>query len=280
MEGIMAEEKSTEEAPEPVKAVPAAAAKTAASGIGIAALVVGIVAILSGWVAVWGLIVGAGAIVLGIIALKKSKANKGFGIAGIILGAVAALTSLIFTVFWIIAFAALGTAATISTGTLAAASKDAQAATAQLSASDAIAQKQIDAKKDFNKGETATFGTFTVKVNSVNLNYVPDNTYEQASSGSKYVVVNVTVTNPGDSSVDVNASDLELNADGVANTTGYGVTVDPSFAGGSLDKGASSTGNIVYTVPTGASTLKLQYSTTVYTVSPYQVKNLTYTLAL
>jgi|GEM_PF-805352 len=277
----MAEEKSTNEAPESVKpATTAVKANTSASGIGIAALVVGIVAILSGWVAIWGLLVGAGAIVLGVIALKKSKANKGFGIAGIILGAVAALTSLIFTVFWIIAFAAFGTAATVSTGALAAASKEAQAANKALSASDALAQKEIDAKKDFAKGETATFGTFTVKVNSVNLNYVPANTYEQANSGSKYVVVNVTVTNVSDSSTDVSASDLELNADGVSNTTEYAVTVDPSFTGGSLDKGASVTGNIVYTVPTSASTLKLQYSTTAVTVTPYQMKDLTYTLAL
>lgn len=283
MEGIMAEEKSTEETAEPVK--PAATtttttSKTTVSGIGIAALVVGIVAILSGWVAIWGLLVGAGAIVLGAIALKKSKANKGFGIAGIVLGSVAALTSLVFTVFWIIAFAAFGTAATVSTGALAAVSKEAQAESKALSATDAIAQKEIDAKKDFAKGDTATFGAFTVKVNSVNLNYVPDNTYEQASSGSKYVVVNVTVKNTSDSSTDVSASDLELNADGVTNTTEYAVTVDPSFNGGSLDKGASLTGNIVYTVPTGASTLKLQYSTTAVTVSPYQMKDLTYTLAL
>ena len=274
----MATESSKEEAPKASEASTTNSAAKSASGIGIAALVVGIVAILSGWAPVWGLIVGAAAIVLGIVALKKSKANKGFGITGIVLGAIGALASIIVTAFWVLAL----TAVTIG-GT--AAIKASQAATSALSAQDAAAQKEIDSQKDFPKGSTATFGTsnqgtFTVKVNSVNLNYVPDNTYEQAASGSKYVVVNVTVTNTGSSSVDVTSSDLELNADGVANTTSYITSVDPAFSGGSLDKGASSTGNLVYSVPTSASTLKLQYTATVVTISPYQLKTLTYTLAL
>jgi hypothetical protein len=242
------------------------------NGIGIAALVVGIVAFLSGWVAVWGLLVGITAVVLGIIALKKSKTNKGFGIAGIVLGGVAALTSVVFTIIWVLAltYVAVGSNAAIDAG---------KAVTNALSAQDAAAQAQIDAKKDFAKGETATFGKFTVKVVSVDTNYTPTDVYAQPTDGNKDVLVNIKVTNPNADSVDVTKYDFKLSADGVANDAEFS-TVGNDFAGGSLSKGASASGNLLFSVPTSASSLKLQYETTVFAPKTYKVTNLTYTLAL
>ncbi len=244
----------------------------AATGIGIAGMIVGIVAFLSGWIAIWGFLVGATAVVLSIIALKKSPANKAFGIVGIITGAIGAVTSIIFTIFWILAF----TLAAVGTGAAIDASKT---ISDTLSAQDAASQAQIDAKKDFGKGTTARFGTFDVKVNSVNANYKPTDTYSQAASGNKYVLVNVTVSNPGDESVNVSSYDLKLSADGVANSTAY-ISIDDEFQGGSLAKGASATGNLVFEVKDTAKELKLQYETTVFAPKTYKVTNLTYTLAL
>lgn len=242
------------------------------NGIGIAALVVGIVAFLSGWIAVWGLLVGATAVVLGIIALKKSPSSKAFGIVGIITGGLAVLTSAIFTVIWAIAltYVTVGSGAVIQAG---------HAVENALNAQEEAAQTQISAKKDFSKGETATFGDFKVKVNSVDTNYTPSDDYSQADSGSKYVLVNITVTNPGSESVDVSSYDFSLSADGVSNTYSY-VTVDDEFQGGDLSKGASASGNIAYMVKDSAKDLKLQYKTSVLAPKTGKLVNLTYTLAL
>ncbi|GGK86554.1 hypothetical protein GCM10007382_03130 [Salinibacterium xinjiangense] len=67
------------------------------SPLAIAALAVGIVAFVSGWVPFWGVVAGAGAIALASIALVK-KQRKVFAFAGLILGCIAALTSLITTI--------------------------------------------------------------------------------------------------------------------------------------------------------------------------------------
>lgn len=66
-------------------------------GLAIAALVVGIVAFLAGWVPVLGLILGAVAALLGIIALAK-KQPKGLGVTGLVLGAIAVIVSLAMTI--------------------------------------------------------------------------------------------------------------------------------------------------------------------------------------
>ncbi|KDP90564.1 MULTISPECIES: Ltp family lipoprotein [Clavibacter] len=81
-------------------------------GLAIAALVVGIVAFLSGLAPVVGLIIGAAAVVLGILALRRGQ-SKGMAITGLSLGAVAAVTSLIVTIVFAAAFSTTST----STGT-------------------------------------------------------------------------------------------------------------------------------------------------------------------
>ncbi|MGN6407944.1 MAG: Ltp family lipoprotein, partial [Curtobacterium sp.] len=65
------------------------------AGLAIAALVVGIVAFVFGWVPVFGAILGVVAIVLGAIALRKRQ-SKGLAVTGLVLGAVAAITSITF----------------------------------------------------------------------------------------------------------------------------------------------------------------------------------------
>jgi Host cell surface-exposed lipoprotein len=66
------------------------------SALAIAALVGGIVAFLAGWIPILGLLLGGGAIVIAALALSR-KLNKAFALTGLILGGIAALTSLITT---------------------------------------------------------------------------------------------------------------------------------------------------------------------------------------
>jgi len=82
----------------------------APKGLAIAALVVGIVAFLSGLAPVFGLIVGAAAVVLGILALRRGQ-SKGFAVTGLALGAVGALTSLFVTITFAAALSTVGTSA-------------------------------------------------------------------------------------------------------------------------------------------------------------------------
>lgn len=64
-------------------------------GTAVAALVVGIIAFLLGLVPVLGLVLGATAIILGAVALRARRGGKGKSIVGIVLGTLAALTSIL-----------------------------------------------------------------------------------------------------------------------------------------------------------------------------------------
>ncbi len=65
--------------------------------IAILALCVGIGAFLTGWVPVVGLILAVTAVILGIVALVKGQ-PRGFALTGLILGAIALIASLVFTI--------------------------------------------------------------------------------------------------------------------------------------------------------------------------------------
>ena len=250
---------------------PVSNASQHSSGMAIAALVTGIAAIVTGWVPFLGLALGTTAVVLGAICLKR-KGNKGMSIAGIVTGGLGALWSLAMTVFLIFAFAGL----TILGGGLTEVANKVQS---NISDYNSTQQSLIDAKKDFEKGSTATFENFEVKVNSVQRNYVPESEYEKASDGNELIVVNVSVTNISEDSAYFTDYNLSLNDNGVANNSSY-TTVDSAFDGGNISSNATVTGNIVYEVTEGATGLKLQYETSVYDSEDQDLKTLTYTLAI
>ena len=235
--------------------------------LAITSLALGIIAILSGWVVVLGFIVGAAAIVLGMIAFKK-PGGKGMSITGIITGSIGALTSLIFTALFFVALAAGGAALTQSA-----------AVNQALNEQYAGEQAQIDAKKDFVTGQTARFGAFDVKVNSVKRNYVPEESYYTPNNDEEYVLVNVSVTNKSDKSESFSSYDLALNADGISDSS-YFIQVSPEFNGGTLSPAATASGNLVFKIAKGADKLKLQYETIVNDTQDYSSKTLTYTLGL
>ena len=263
----MAETKSTAHK----EAAPVPAGPQPANGLAIASLVTGIVAFVFGWVLFFGFLVGATAIVLGIIGLKK-PGGKGLSIAGIVTGGVGALWSVVVSAFFVIGFLALGLAA-------------APAGVALDQANQAIANYNaenkalIDAKKDFKKGETAKFGQFEVKVNSVQRDYDASENYYTPAEGNELVVVNVTVKNAGNENKFLGVYDLKMNDAGVADTTAF-IDVSPALESGDVDAGASTTGNLVYEIKKGSTDLKIQYEVYVYDLNGGGAKTLTFTLAL
>jgi len=74
----------------------------AKQGLAITALVLGLIALVTGWIPVWGILLGAIAIIFGIVALAKRQ-SKGMAIGGLVTGAIGALTSVVVLVVIIIA---------------------------------------------------------------------------------------------------------------------------------------------------------------------------------
>ena len=256
----MPDEKPVEVQPEAPNTTPQQATT---NGLSVAALVVGIVAFVSGWIPLWGVLVGIAALVLGILALKKTN-GKGMAIAGIVTGGLGALTGILVTIFFVISLTYIQAGANEYRN--------------QSIEKDTQNQQLLDAKKDFSKGETATFGTLEVKANSVTRDYIPESNTYKAGEGKEYVLVNVTVKNTGDESEYVGPYDFSIDSDGLSSTSAY-ISVDPELESDNLEPGDSVTGNIVYKAKKGATTLKLKYDTTVYSQGS-GTKKLVYTLDL
>jgi hypothetical protein len=150
---------------------------------------------------------------------------------------------------------------------------------AALTALQAKETEVIAAKKDFAKGETGVFNTLEVKANSITNPYTPTDTSVTASSGYKFVLVNISVTNTADIATNVSSFDLPLDADGTSDVA-YALDISPVFASGEIAAGATVTGNLVFKVPTTAKTLKLQYTSIVNDSKNLTTENLTYSLEI
>lgn len=236
------------------------------NGLAIAALIVGIVAVISGWAPFWGVIVGAAAVVLGVLGLKK-PGGRGMSIAGIITGAIGAVWSLIVTVLFVIALSIGGAVVQTAQNAVDQANNESNAL--------------INAKKDFAKGETAKFAdAYEVTITSVQRNYNPGQ-YYTAADGKEYVKLGLSIKNISDESQYVSSFTFNVLDKGVAKSSSF-APVDNELESGDLEAGATTKGNVVYEVTKGASDLKLVYKTTVSTYDTdrgYQSKELSYTLA-
>ncbi|MBE1546108.1 hypothetical protein GGC64_000116 [Mycobacterium sp. OAS707] len=82
------------------------------NGLGVAALVVAIVGLVFCWTVAGGVILGVAAIIIGFVArgrVKRGEAtNGGVAIAGIVLGFLAIIVSLVFIPIWIGMFDEMG----------------------------------------------------------------------------------------------------------------------------------------------------------------------------
>ena len=80
--------------------------------MGIAALIIAIVALLSVWTIIGGIILGVVALILGFVGRgrvnRREATNGGVAIAGIVLGALAIVISLVFIPIWLSVFNAVG----------------------------------------------------------------------------------------------------------------------------------------------------------------------------
>ncbi len=214
-----------------------------AGAFAITSLVTGIVAFVLGFTFI-GFILGAAAVVFGILALKKNQ-NKGMAIAGIITGGLGFIASLIVTAIAIIALATSGALASELTNSVQDTAQEQQAV--------------HSGKKDFAKGEVGKFGEIELTVNSVKRNHTPEESY-MIEEGKEYIVVNLTTKNLTDESVYVSSFDYEIVAGGVGQGPSF-IDVEPKFTDGNLEADASTSGNIVFQVAEGAADLKLKYTT-------------------
>jgi hypothetical protein len=82
------------------------------NGLGIAALVIAIIGLVLCWTVVGGVILGLSAVIIGFVAqgrVKRGEAtNGGVAIAGIVLGFLAIIVSLVFIPIWIGVFDEVG----------------------------------------------------------------------------------------------------------------------------------------------------------------------------
>ena len=98
--------------PQPSGAYPAVSSAPRKDGLGISALIVAILGLLFSWSVVGGFVLGIVAVILGFAGRGRVKSgeasNGGVALAGIVLGALAVVVSLIFIAIWYGAFSDIG----------------------------------------------------------------------------------------------------------------------------------------------------------------------------
>ena len=214
------------------------------NGRAIAALVLGIVAITTGFIPVWGLLVGIAAIILGILGLKK-PGQKGLAIAGLATGGVGLITGLFATAYLVLIGVGFYNNYLDHSGSSSWESSE-KTTTSQ-------------SKTDYAKGENARFGNLEVEINSVERNYNPGSDYAPAEDGKEYILLNLTISNRGDSSEYVSPYDFYVNNQDELISNSYLIS-DSSLDYTTLVAGKLVKGGILYEVPKDASGLKLQYT--------------------
>lgn len=215
----------------------------------IVSLVLGIISFISGLFFA-GLLFGIPAIILGIIGMKK-PGGKGMGIAGIVLGAIGSLVSILVIIFWVVGIGFLGQAA-----------KEAEKSATSYQNKQ---QEVLDSKKEFSKGETAVFDDLEIQARIVNSNYVPSNIYSRASDGEKYIVVNVSVTNKKGRSTAVSSYSFKVeDENGELSSPSFTKAPGKAFSTTTLADGGTTEGQIVYSVDEDSKEFKLVKEDYVY----------------
>ena len=231
--------------------VPAA---PAAKGLAIAALIVGIVAFLTGLVPVLGLIVGLVGLVLGILALVKRQ-PKALALTGTILSGIAVLVSIISTIIAGAFTAAVVESVESETSVTAEAPADSGGAPAESNSADAGTREN-----PFPLGTMISSSDWDAVINSVNLSandqIAAANSFnDPAPEGQQYALVNVTVTYKGaDSSIPsfVQIDYVTATGEVISTWDSFVVAPEPTFGGGELYAGGTSTGNLAFLIPSSA----------------------------
>lgn len=119
--------------------------------------------------------------------------------------------------------------------------------------------------KTYNVGDTITYKGYQIKVNKVT--WSQGNDVDKPDQGKQYCIVNVTLKNVGAADKwDYNPFDFKLNDDGNNTDLDEIVTDDNinQLQAGSLDKGATVTGDLVGQANPNAGKLQLQYQASIW----------------
>jgi hypothetical protein len=228
--------------------------KKTGNGLAITSMVLGIVAFCLGWTGLFGLILGILAVIFGIIALVQ-KQNKGMGIAGLVLGAIALVTALFIT---LAGLAILGGAAKV--------------------ANEVNQEKQAvkDLKKDFSKGETAVFDKLSIQAVKVVPNYLPADGYTKPDAGKQFIFVSLSIKNTSSETASVNPFDFKLNDNGASTDYYFTTSVPAPLNATELKPGATVKGDMVFQAAAASKNFKLEYKT----YNSKALEDVTYSLAL
>lgn len=258
------EETSPEPAPElapaPVpKPEPAPVTNTVpkTNGMAVASMVVGIISLFLSWIPIIGLIGFIGgivAIILGIIALKKTV-SKGLSIAGIVTGAISVLSSLIIALLAFNLILLLGSA--------------------ELEDSiDATTNTSDQVQKSFKVGDVINIDGKKVTITSVVRNWNSGNEYILPQSGYEFVKVQVAIENDSSNQISYNTFDWKIkDSKGVIKDVAFVTySVDGTLESGELAPNGKVSGFIIFEVPSGDTELVLQYNPSFWTDKTLEIK--------
>lgn len=220
----------------------------------IVSLVTGIVAFLFGWTALFGFIVGAAAVIFGILGLQR-KRPKGLTVTGLVLGAIGAFTSLIATVVLFVGISLAGSAQPVvsqndtttdsSTPTPVPASPEAAEGSREnpLPFGTSISNSNWDIKLlAFNPDGNAA----VLAANQFNPDPAP---------GKQYVVIELEAAYKGSGegySGQVQVDYVSGSGEIVSSWDSFVVGIEPVFGRANLYAGGVDKGSIVFEVPSPA----------------------------
>lgn len=239
--------------PQPQYAPPQPAPSKPA-GLAITALVTGIVAFVLWWVPVLGVIVGIVAVVFGVLALVK-KQSKGFGLTGLILGALGLVAALILSI--VLAMAANEAVKVIDESAEKIAPSESQEPVDEAEEEQPASEEGTRANP-YPIGTDITDGDWTVTINSVNLDAAAaikdENIFnEEPDPGTVYILVNMTATYngtaPEGASPWTSVEYVTVDGNTITNTDKFIIAPSEFDASRTLYEGASITGNKALQVP-------------------------------
>ncbi len=127
---------------------------------------------------------------------------------------------------------------------------------------DQPAQEEETTQEEFKVGDKISFEGRVLTVNSVKRNYVEPSPYSfTPEQGKEFILVNVTLENKGENTIDFGSYDFQLeDSNGVQRDTAYVGAVKNELNYGDLSSGGKVTGNIPFEVKKGGKGLRLIFN--------------------
>ncbi|MFZ2577878.1 MAG: DUF4352 domain-containing protein [Lactococcus hircilactis] len=213
--------------------------------LALIALIIGILALILSWVPIVNNLAAIFAVIgfiLAIIALIINRKNKKtLSIVGLVISIVAFVIVMATQAFY---------AKSIDDAFKNTSSGSKVAKKVEESKPTQSSQEKENENNIFKVGETVSMDNVEFKVNKVS--YSNGGEMSKPNDGNQYVIVNVTITNKGDESVDYNPYDFKLDSNGNQTSLSEYATDDDGnnlagneLSSGTLAKGGSVTGSMV-----------------------------------